>query len=101
MKGNSIGEFIDDILLAGGPEKEFTYLDKYYILETTYDPQDGLLDLHIDAYDNSVPKNKVYLCSYSYKGNDLAECVRHFENARIFDGLTIYQAEQDIVVIFG
>lgn len=101
MRGNSIGEFIDDILSTGGPEKEFTFRDRYYILETRYDSREGLLDLHIDAYDNSVPKNKVYLCSYSYKGTDLAECVRHFENAKIFEGLTIYQAEQDIEVLFG
>lgn len=101
MKGNTIGEFIDDILLTGGPEKEFIFRNKYYFLETTRDSEDKMLELSIDEYDNSDPGDKIYLCSYNFKGADFAECVNKFEDARIFDGLTIYQAEQEIEVLFG
>lgn len=34
-------------------------------------------------------------------GDSFEDCVRQFEIAVIFDGLTIYQAEQEIEVIFG
>ena len=34
-------------------------------------------------------------------GADLRECVHKFEQAEVFDGLTIYEAEQEIEVQFG
>ena len=35
------------------------------------------------------------------KGKDFANCVEQFEQAKIFDGKTIYKAEKDIEVLFG
>ena len=101
MLGNSIGEFIDDLLLSGGPEKELVYHNKYYFLETTYFKSDKHYGLCIDEYDNTDPENKVLLHSYNFTGYNFNECVNKFEVADIFDGLNIYQAEKEIEVIFG
>ena len=36
MKGSTLAEFINDLRTMGGPEKEFTFRDKRYFLETTF-----------------------------------------------------------------
>jgi hypothetical protein len=38
---------------------------------------------------------------FKCQGKTNAECVEAFEKAKIFDGLTIYEAENEIEVIFG
>jgi hypothetical protein len=101
MIGNTIGEFIDDLLIMGGPEKEFIFRKKYYFLETTYHESTCIFTLCIDEYDNTTPESKALICSHCFSGKDYAECVNKFEDAEIFDGLTIYQAEQEIEVLFG
>ena len=101
MKGNTLGEFIDDILLTGGPEKEFIFRDKFFFLETVFNQGTKTLDLTIDEYDNADPNNKKYLKTYLFPGKNYADCVSQFETAAIFNGMTIYQAEQEIVVLFG
>lgn len=49
----------------------------------------------------TAPENKKYICTHSFAGDNFAECVAKLENAEIFDGMTIYQAEQEIEVLFG
>ena len=39
--------------------------------------------------------------SISFFGRDFPECVRRFEEAKIFDGRTIYEAEEEIEIIYG
>lgn len=39
--------------------------------------------------------------THIYSGGNFAECTAKFENERIFDGLTIYEAESEIEVLFG
>ena len=95
MKGNTLQEFIDDILEMGGPEKEFTFRGKSYFLETLKDPETGMLTLHIDEISNQSALHMSFL------GNNFQECANEFGKARIFDGLTIYEAEQEIVVLYG
>ena len=34
MTGNTLSEFIDDILTMGGPEKEFLFRGKKYMLQS-------------------------------------------------------------------
>lgn len=95
MQGNTFQEFMDDLLGMGGPEKEFTFRDKHYFLETLYHPETGMLALHLDEISEEP-------CLHlSFPGKDFRECVHEFEKARVFDGLTIYEAEQEIVVLFG
>ena len=101
MKGNTIAVFIDDLLSVGGPEKEFTFRGKYYFLETIFQKDKNLLDLYLDAYDNGDPSDKRYLETYHFYGEDFSKCVSQFETAKIFDGLTIYEAEKEIEVLFG
>ena len=103
MNGNTIGQFIDDLLLMGGPEKEFVFRNKFYFLETTTLPsqKEPQLRLTIDEYDNGNPGQKRFLHSYCFDGSNFTECVSKMEEAAIFEGLTIYQAEQEITVLFG
>lgn len=101
MKGNTIGEFIDDLLMMGGPEKEFVFRKKYYFLEISYDSSSCNYILCIDEYDNTTQRNRSLIHTYSFPGRDYTECVNKFEDAEIFDGMTIYQAEQEIEVLFG
>lgn len=104
MKGNSVTEFIDDILTVGGPEKEFVFRNRFYFLETVYNEKDGEMELRIDEYDRSDPMNTSldkYIRTYIFAGRNYEECVLKFENARIFSGLSIYEAESEIEVLFG
>lgn len=101
MKGQTVGGFIDDILSMGGPEKEFVFRNKFYFLEALCNDATKLVDLYVDEFDNSDPKNKELLCTHTFSGKDFAECVALFEKAPIFEGLTIYQAEGEIEVLYG
>ncbi|MBE6851426.1 MAG: hypothetical protein E7504_06805 [Ruminococcus sp.] len=96
MKGNTISEFINDLYACGGPEKEFTHNGKRYFLETIMVEGTDLLELYVveikDDTDDVV---------FSFTGKTLHDCVSHFEEAKIFDGKTIYQVEQEIEVLFG
>lgn len=99
MQGNTINEFLNDLLTVGGPEKEFTFRGKKYFLETTQEEGSTILDLSIQEFlDNDAQTN---INEYHFKGKSLDECVKKFEKARIFDGLDIYQAESEIKVLFG
>ena len=42
-------------------------------------------------------ENYVFRCH----GKDFRECFEQFEKATIFDGMTIYDAESEIEVLFG
>ena len=101
MIGQTVYEFIDDIISCGGPEKEFVFRNKYYFLETIFDEQAGKYKLQIDEYDNSDQQEKRFVRSYCYYGNNFFECEQRFEADKVFDGKSIYDAEQDIEVLFG
>ena len=96
MKGNTINEFIRDLLSMGGPEKEFIFSSKRYFLETTFNHKENINELVIfECCDKSDPY--IYKC----KGKTLKDLVKQFEKAKIFDGMNIYEAEKEIEVIFG
>ena len=101
MKGNSINEFINDILTIVGPEKEFVFRNKFYFLEALAAEGTHSLDLHMDEYDNTNPKDKIYLTTWHFRGNTQRECLEKFEHAPLFNGMTIDQAEREIEVLFG
>lgn len=96
MTGNTLSEFIDDILTMGGPEKEFLFREKKYMLQSqTYSLDSKLIELVIfECFDN---ENYIFRCH----GKDFFECFKQFEKARIFDGMNIYEAESEIQVLFG
>ena len=95
MRGNSLREFIDDLLTTGGPEKEFTFRHKRFFLETVYHSENGQYELYVDLIEGANDTR------FSFWGKTFWECVNKFEKAKIFDGLNIYEAEQEITVLFG
>ena len=95
MKGNTLSEFMDDLLTCGGPEKEFTFRGRQYFMEARYHADTGMTELYLNEY-GCEPEREL-----AFWGADLRECVHKFEQAEVFDGLTIYKAEQEIEVLFG
>ena len=96
MKGNTINEFIGDLLSMGGPEKEFIFRSKRYFLETIFNHKENINELVVfECCDKANPY--IYRC----KGKNLKDLVNQFEKAKIFDGMNIYEAEKEIEVIFG
>ena len=93
MKGNTLNEFIDDLYSMGGPEKEFLYKDKRYFLQC--ETVDNMVEMVI--FQCFGEQEYIFRCN----GKDFAECVEQFEQAKIFDGKNIYEAEKDIEILFG
>ena len=96
MKGNSLCDFIDDLLTMGGPEKEFTFDGKTYMLETTFDSKTHLHEMVVFECSEN---NEEYIFRSVRK--TLYECVADFENATVFNGKTFYEVEQNVEVLFG
>lgn len=96
MKGNTITEFINDLYACGGPEKEFTFRGKRYFLETIMVEETDLLELYVAEIKENADD-----IVFSFTGKTLHDCVAQFEEAKIFDGKTIYQVEKEIEVLFG
>ena len=95
MKGSTLAEFINDLRTMGGPEKEFTFRDKRYFLETIRQKETGLLEMYIFEVSDTDP------IIARFFGKDFGECTDKFEEAKIFDGKTIYDVEDEIEVLFG
>lgn len=95
MKGSTLAEFINDLRTMGGPEKEFTFRDKRYFLETIRQKETGLLEMYIFEVSDTDP------IIARFFGKDFNECTDKFEEAKIFDGKTIYDVEDEIEVLFG
>ena len=95
MKGNTLAEFMDDLFACGGPEKEFTFCQKRYFLETALHEDTNLIELHV--FEIGDLNDIVFSCACK----TLRECVEQFESAKIFDGKTIYEAEGEIEVLYG
>ena len=48
MKGNTLTEFINDLLAMGGPEKEFEYHNKRYFMQSQpYEADSSLIEFVI------------------------------------------------------
>ena len=47
MKGNTLSEFMDDLLTCGGPEKEFTFRGRQYFMEARYHSDTGMTELYL------------------------------------------------------
>ena len=101
MKGNTINEFISDLCTNGGPEKEFVYADKYYIIQADSKENDDKTYLRLDVYSCVNNEAGQIINTLWFAGDTLLKCVDAFEQADIFDGKTIYEAEKDIEVIYG
>ncbi len=96
MKGCTLGEFMNDLLTMGGPEKDFLFRGKRYFMESQcYEKNPALIEFVI--FECFGDENYIFRCH----GKTFRECVEQFEKAKIFDGLTIYEVESEIEVLFG
>ena len=96
MKGNTLTEFMEDLLTMGGPEKEFLFRGKKYLMESQpYDKDPTQTEFVI--FECFGSQNYIFRCH----GKNNRECLLQFEKAKIFDGGTIYDAESEIEVIYG
>ena len=95
MQGNTLTEFINDLLTMGGPEKEFLFHGKTFFLESEYDEEKDMIKMYLFEITNpNTP-------TISFWGQNFRECVDQFEQAPIFDGKTIYEIESEITVLYG
>lgn len=92
MKGKTIGAFIE--ALYDNPEMELLFHGNRYLVSGWVDAEDKNYTLEL--------WNVTLDCMAFQRTDAVRErCVTEFEKAPIFDGLTIYQAEQEIEVLFG
>lgn len=92
MQGKNLSLFIDSLYM--NPEMEFEYRDKRYLI-SGYRNDNKEYVLRIDTIE---VKSKTVFFS---KMKTAHECVEHFEVAKIFDGRTIYEAHNEITVLYG
>ncbi len=91
MKGKSLNHFIKDLYY--NPEIEIYLGNTFYLIS-------GCVDLE-KHYTLEVWRQDSGQLIFSVTDTDRQKCVETFENAKIFDGKTIYEAEKDITVHFG
>ena len=70
MIGNTIGEFIDDLLSAGGPEKEFIFRNNRYFMETIWHPESNKHELYCAVISDKASPG------HSWFGTSFEEWVR-------------------------
>lgn len=102
MKGNSLNQFVSDMLEFLGPEKEFTCGNKYYIIQgDRLQPGSNITGLRVDVYENINDDAGEFIEDYFFPGEKNDECFEKFVKAKIFDGKTFYEVENDIEVLYG
>ncbi len=92
MRGMSVGDFIEAMYNCA--EIEFAYCSKRLMLEI-WSNGDSTYSLSLDTIE---PKSKKI---FSVERKSIMDCVSLFEEAKIFDGKTIYEAEKEIEILYG
>lgn len=92
MKGKLLSEFMDELFL--NPELELEYRNTKYLI-SGFASKENLYTISVDIL--GVNGRNVFEVSNSNRN----ECVAAFEKAKIFDGLTIFEAEKEIKVLYG
>lgn len=90
MKGQSIQEFMDDIMSSRLVEKEFFYKGEEFMFVCDKN-NDDLYSIIITSYSNENH-------DITIKDKSLVGLYRKFENLKIIDGKTIYELDEDIEV---
>ena len=75
------------------PEKEIIYHEQRLMISGFL--EGNLYNICVDTI--SAPSKRLF----EVASTDRSKCVEAFEKAKIFDGLTVYEAEQDIEVLYG
>jgi hypothetical protein len=92
MNGKTSSDFTTE--LYNNPEMEFVYNEEHYMLSGYVESDDKLYTLELW----NITQNK----SLFKESNAFREkCVKSFEDAKIFDGKTIYEVEDEITVLYG
>jgi len=92
MKGNTLNEFIDSLYV--NCDKEIAFHGSKIMVEGWLNPE------------NSTYTLRAYECSDGYPelfnktDADRSVCVAAFEEAKIFGGKTVYEAADDIEVLY-
>ncbi len=92
MTGRSISEFITE--LYNNPEMEFIYHDHRYMISGYVNSSDDMYTLELW---NINTNRLVFKCSDKFR----EKCVEQFEDSKLFDKRTIYEAEAEIDVQYG
>ena len=93
MKGNVLNEFMSDLYY--NPEKEIVCYGARYIISGFSDETGESYTLQVCTIEED-PK-----MLFAHTSKNRSECVAAFEEAKIFNGKTVYEAENDIEVLFG
>ena len=93
MKGNTLNEFIDSLYI--NCDKELIYKGRKIMVEGWFNPKDSTYTLR--AFECCEDYPELFLRTDS----DRTACVTAFEEAKIFNGLTIFEAENEIEVLYG
>lgn len=92
MQGKTLRQFIDDLYYNA--EMEFIFNDKKYIISGWLNEDETYT---VALY--SIEENSKEL--FSCTSGSRQEVVETFEAAKIFDGRTIYDVEENIIVTYG
>lgn len=92
MQGKRLSLFID--ALYANPEIEFEYSGKKYLTSGYHDNNNDYI-LRVDTIETT--SNQVFF----FKDVSIQKCVDAFEKAKLFDGRTIYEAHDEITVLYG
>ena len=92
MQGKKLSLFIDALYI--NPEMEFEYAGEKYLVSGYRDDNNEYL-LRVDTIEASSRQ------IFFIRDEDVQKCVAAFEQARLFDGRTIYEAHDEITVIYG
>ncbi len=92
MNGKTLSEFIDDLYY--NPETEMEYHNICYSVSGYIDSNKEHV-LQVDSIESKSTE------VFFVKRKNAGECVKAFEEAKIFDGKTIYEAESEITVLYG
>lgn len=92
MQGKSLSEFIDSLYI--NPEMEIEYKAKRFLV-SGYIDDDNSSVLRIDTI--TASNEQIFFA----KNATVQKCVEAFENAKLFDGRTIYEVHDEITVLYG
>ena len=90
MIGNTLVGFIESLYL--NCDKEFQYRDQRFMLQGWFNQLDQTYTLRMTEI--SEDSHTVF----SFTSIDRHDCVSRFENAKLFSGHTMYEAEDEIIV---
>ncbi len=92
MTGRTISEFITE--LYNNPEMEFIYHYNRYMISGYVGSSDEIYTLELW---NITTNTLVFKCSDKLR----EKCVEQFEDSKLFDNRTIYEAEDEINIRYG